>query len=88
MVEGASHKDQGYMFLEEGMASPDGTSFGLGAARRGWCGPRVERTGGEQAQEAGSGQIVGPRDHSQSSAFILRERESHGCLLGQCEILV
>lgn len=65
------------MFLAERLAGPERTSFGPGASERDWCQPRVGRTRREQIQEVVRGQIKGPRRHSQSSRFILRERESH-----------
>lgn len=60
-----------------GEAGPEGISFGLGAAERGWCGPRAGTSGREQAQGVGRGQIEGSRGHRQASGFILRKRRSY-----------
>lgn len=76
--EESAIKTRGCVFPEKGMAGPERTSFGLRAAERGWYRCRVGRTGREQTQEVGRGQIEGPRGHSQASGFILRERGSHG----------
>lgn len=89
MVEGANHKDLGIvgevLFLGEGLAGPEETCFEL---QRGWHWPRVERIGGgEQAKEAGWGEMEELRGHP-FIGFNLRERGHHGgqvYSMGQCE---
>lgn len=84
-----------------GEAGPEGISFGLRAAERGWCvcvwgwgqgGGAGSTAGREQAQGVGRSQIEGPRGLLQTGLRLHPQRkekpQGQVCPVVQCESLV